>query len=197
MMVKTIWIWITMILVPLPLQALNLDAKSFSFSEVGFDLFYGRGETSWNQKLSSSDWQCDLLGGLLKTGKYLSKDLGLKIEAGLGYRYHRAFNDSRTRYGHEVNIELALRKEFILDDFLAPYFGIVGGFSSMFPGDQPKLGNSGILATAGFLIGYEYPISTTWKLHWELRWKHSSDPIRDDDSGRNWEEVRFGFVKEF
>lgn len=185
---KSIVILIMLLLIP---------TQAAAFNEIGFDLFFGRSRTSLNQEIQSSEWEYQAIGGLFKTGKYLNRDWGLRADAGFQYRYHRASNSERTRYGHDVGIELSLVKEFLITEFITPYLGIAGGFSAKFPGGQPRFSNSGFLGNIGALIGYKLPISADWKIKWELRWTHSSDPIRTDDPGRDWEEVRFGFVREF
>lgn len=177
-----------LLLIPIPAAA---------FDEIGFDLFYGRGSASWGQELSSSDWHYNVIGGLVKTGRYLNRDWGLRADIGFQYRYHRALKGNRARYGHDIGIELGLVKEFAIDEFITPYLGVAGGFSAKFPGGQPMFGASGILGNIGALGGFKFPISTKWKAKWELRWIHSSDPLRNDDPGRNWKEIRFGFVREF
>lgn len=182
------------------LAFLIIPSTSFAMNdidEIGFDLFYGKGKTTWGQQLSSSFWHSQIVGGMFRLGKYLNEDWGLMSDVGVGYRYNTTVNDGHEVNGHEINMEIRIRQYFLSTDYTRFYLGIIVGLSSMFPSGQPKYGNSGILGTIGGMIGTEIPISTNWATRFEMIIDHTSDPLQNDDSGRNFEKFSAGLVYRF
>lgn len=174
--------------------------KKFGITDVGFDIFYGE-DVKWNNSWKSKEYDFNVKGLTLRTGKYLDESEKWKLDLGLILGLHRAeglgyYRDTRDtdcpfsfgkRHALTLGAELYLKREFKdLVSFLTPYLGLGGGFSYLTPRDnQPEWMNSGMLGTFGGCAGANIPIKDRWELRFETRITHTSDPLNHGDFGRN------------
>jgi opacity protein-like surface antigen len=184
--------------------------KKFGLTDIGFDIFYGE-DTNWSSWLKSKEYDFNVVGFILRTGRYLDKSekwkldfelvLGLHRAEGLGYYREVRYTDcpfSRgVRYGLTFGPEVYLKREFKdLVSFLTPYIGLGAGFSGLTPrNNQPEWMDSGILINFGVCAGVNIPITKNWGFRAEARGKHASSP--GSDHGRDWLTISSGLTYKF
>ncbi len=184
--------------------------KKFGLTDIGFDIFYGE-DTNWSSWLKSKEYDFNVVGFILRTGKYLDESkkwkldfdlvIGLHRAEGLGYYREVRHTDcpfSRgVRYSLTVGPEVYFKREFKdLVSFLTPYIGLGVGISGLIPRkNQPEWMDLGILINFGVCAGVNIPITKNWVVRAETQGKHASSP--GSDRGRNHLIISSGFTYTF
>ena len=184
--------------------------KKFGLTDVGFDIFYGE-DSNWSGKLKSKEYDFNVTGFILRTGKYLNKSetwkldfdlvLGLHKAEGLGYYREVRYTDcpfSRgVKQGLTFEPEVYFKREFKdLVSSLTPYIGLGIGISGLMPcSNQPEWMDSGMLIRFGGCAGVNIPITKYWEFRPEMRITHASSP--GSDFGRNHLIISSGVTYKF
>ena len=184
--------------------------KKFGLTDIGFDVFYGE-DTNWSSWLKSKEYDFNVVGLILRTGKYLDESEKWKLDSDLVVGLHRAkglgyYREVRhtdcpfskgVRYGLTFGPEVYLKREFKdLVGSLTPYIGVGVGLSGLIPRkNQPEWMDSGMLIRFGGCAGVNIPITDQWEFRPEMRITHASSP--GSDFGRNHLTISSGFTYKF